>query len=91
MGARGVISGFEGHSEGEVGGKGGRLGGDSEVGVADGSVVAFVAAIAQRGLEGKRAPVYAHGVKGVDEAVVFGFGATVGQYRVGAAPNAEPG
>jgi len=91
MGAGGVIAGFVGHSEGKVGGESGRLGGDAKVGVADWSVVELVAFNAPRGFGGNGAPVYAHDVEGVDEGVVFGFRAAVGQDSVGAAPNAEPG
>jgi len=74
-----------------VGGECGRLGGDANLGVADGAVVAFVAANAPRCLGGNGPPVDVHGMQGVDECVVFGLGAAVGHEGVGAAPDGEPG
>jgi len=67
-----------------------RLGGDAEVGVADGTVVALVAADAPRGLSGDGAPVDAHGVERANEGVVLNLGVAVGEDDVRAAPDAEP-
>ena len=54
-------------------------------------MVSFVAANAPRGLGGDGPPVDAHGVEGIDKCVVLSFGAAVCQYRVGAAPDGQPG
>jgi len=90
VGARGIVAGFVGHSEGEIGGEAGRFGDDVDVGVADGAVVALVAANARGGLGGNGAPVDTHGVEGVNECAVIGFDAAVGQDGVGEAPDGEP-
>ena len=90
MSARGVIAWFVGHSEGEFGGQGGRLRGDADVGVADGSGVALVASNAPRGFGGNGALMYAHGLEGVDQGVFFGFRAAVSHESVGADSKANP-
>jgi len=91
VGARGVVAGLVGHSDGEVRGEFGGLGGDADVGFADGAMVSFVAANAPTGLGGNGSPVDAHGVEGIYKGVVLGFVAAVGQYGVGAAPYGQPG
>jgi len=88
MVARGVIAGLVGHCEGEVGGECGRLGGNANVGVAGGFMVALVAADAPRSISRDGAPVDAHGVEGVDTGVVVNFGAAD---SVEEAPDGEPG
>jgi len=90
VGAGGVVAGFVSHGEGEVGRELGRLGRDAEVSVADGSVVALIAADAPRGLGGDGEPVDTHGVKRGNEGIVLNLGAAVGEDSVGAAPDAEP-
>ena len=62
VGARGVVSGLVGHGEGEVGGEGGGFRHDTEEGVADGAVVAFVPSDASGCLGGGGAPVDPHRV-----------------------------
>jgi len=79
VGTRGVVTGFVGHSKGQVDGQAGRFCGDADVGVSDWAVVALIAANAPGGLSENGAPVDAHGVEGVIERVVLGFGSVVGQ------------
>jgi len=69
VGARGVVAGLVGHGEGEVRGEVGRLGGDADVGVADGVMVLLVTADAPRGLSRNGAPVGAHVMEGVNVGV----------------------
>jgi len=62
VGARGVVAGLVGHCKGEVRGEGGGLRHDAQEGVADGAVVALIAAHAPWCLCGSGTPVDAHGV-----------------------------
>jgi len=89
--AGGVVAGFVGHGQDEVRRESGGLGGDAEVGLVDGAVMARIATDAPRCLRRYEAPVDTHGREGVDERVVFDLGAAVCQCGVGAAPNTKPG
>jgi len=89
--AGGVVAGSVGHGQDEVGRESGGFGGDAEVGLADGAVMALIATDAPRCLRWYGAPVKTHGREGVDERVVFDLGTAVCQCGVGAAPNTKPG
>jgi len=87
----GVVTGFVGHGECEVGGEAGRFGENAGVGVSNWAMVALVAADAPGGFRRNGAPVDAHGVEGVDHCVNFVFGPAVGDDGLRAAPDREQG